>query len=275
MFYALVFRWGTFHAPAWLMLALWMLEQFVMTLVEVSVEGSRVAYSAHAAGFFFGGSVAFLLRATGIDSQLERASERAADQSRPGWTEHPLYVKAMDLRDRGDHAGAANALTQLVLLAPSHVVGRQELLEHGLARHDTQSIDLALPYLIDFYHRTHADERLCGIYRELRRARPEYGLTDQELLRIATAAGRRQRSEIVIAAVTELLEQHPHSAAQPRALWIAAEAQARNGSTELQLDTLKRIVERFPDHACATLAREQLAREQLAREQLGRVEAVV
>jgi hypothetical protein len=41
---------------------------------------------------------------------------------------------------------------------------------------------------------------------------------------------------------------------------LAAEVQGRSGSRDLQRDTLQRIADSFPDHACAKLARDELVR---------------
>src|SRR5262249_51878812 len=45
-------RWGTFHAPAYVMLPLWFLEQLMWGLA--SMGGDAVAYWAHVGGFVFG-----------------------------------------------------------------------------------------------------------------------------------------------------------------------------------------------------------------------------
>lgn len=252
-------RVGTFQAPAWALLLLWMLEQFVMTYVEAAA-GTPVAYSAHAAGFMFGAVVAFLLRKTGVDLQLDEASERIADAEREVWSEHALYLEATELRSSGKPNEAVQALTELLSEVPDHIPGCEALFELGLARNDVRAIDLSLPCLIDSYHRQHAHERLCELARELRAEQPSYGLTDQELLRVASAAAHVGDGSVVIHAVTELMEQHPESVLVPRALWVAAETQGRLGAPEHQRETLGHILQRFPKHACATLARDQLGR---------------
>ena len=60
----------------------------------------------------------------------------------------------------------------------------------------------------------------------------------------------------------ELIEQYPQSALMPRALLLAAKAQAELGAEDLQRKTLERLVRAFPDHACATLAHDELRRQE-------------
>jgi membrane associated rhomboid family serine protease len=264
MFYVYILfikpRWGTFRVPTWFVLGLWMAQQLVMTVFEARA-GSAVAYSAHAAGFAFGVIVALLLRATGVDEALDRASARAAEG--PTWEAHPSYLRAMEACDRQDHETARTLLHDLLKESPEHANGHEMLLdmyfEGKTADDDLFDVDLALPFLIDHYHKTRLDEPLVALYRRLRHQLPAYGLTDQELLRVATAAHHGKESVLVIAAVTEMMTEHPASTALARAMLLAAEVQGRSGAPDLQRDTLQRIVDQFPEHACAKLARDELA----------------
>ena len=259
--YFLIIKVAKFRVPAWVMLGLWLAEQVSMTIVEARA-GSPVAYSAHAAGFAFGAIVALTLRATGADEALDHASAQAAEG--PGWEAHPGYVRALGARDRNDDEAARGFLHVLLKDTPDHAGGHEMLLDlyfdQRPASADLFDVDLSVPFLIDHYQRAGMDEALIAVYRRLRHEVPTYGLTDQELLRVATAAHRRKENALVVTAVTEMMTEHPASTALPRALLLAAEVQARSGAPELQRDTLQRIAEKFPEHACAKLAREELAR---------------
>lgn len=255
-------RWGTFAAPTWVVLGLWLLEQVAMTFLE-AMAGSSVAYSAHAAGFAYGALVALVLRASGTDAALDHASERQSEGA--AWSEHPTYVVAMEARDRLDHAEARRLLLELVRTQPDHVAAQEALLDLQLdgaaGQAELADVDLCAPPLIEHYHRAGRHEALVALYRRLRKALPSYGLADHELLRVATAAQHRTESALVITAVTELMACHPASPLLPRALLLAAEAQRRSGARELQRGTLERIARCFPEHACAKVARDELARQ--------------
>jgi membrane associated rhomboid family serine protease len=254
-------RWGTFRAATWVVLALWLAEQLVMTIVEARA-GTAVAYSAHAAGFAFGAIVALVLRATGVDEALDRASAHAAEGT--AWEAHPGYLRAMDALDQQDYETARTRLHELLKESLDHPGGHEALLDMYFdgktSNTDLYDVDLSLPFLIEHYHKARMDEPLVALYRRLRHAMPAYGLTDQELLRIATAAHHRKENALVVTAVTELMTEHPASTALPRAMLLAAEVQARAGSSDLQRDTLQRIADKYPEHACARLARDELAR---------------
>lgn len=251
-------RWGTFRASTWVVMALWIADQLLMAYVEVSGGHAQVAHSAHAGGFLFGALVALLLRRLGVDHQLDAASEQAAEAGSDVWTEHPLYLKAMELRDKADDATATERLIQLLAEQPKHLGAREALFDLGVAHRDLRAIDLGLPFLIDHYAQKQDHRTLLRLLHELRQAVPNYGLTDQELLRFATAAQKTEDGALAIRLVGELLQHYPGSSFAPRALWVAAEVQGRLGAAELQRQTLGRIVQSFPEHACARLAREQL-----------------
>jgi len=265
LFYAYILvikpRWGTFRAPTGFVLGLWLAEQIVMTIVEAHA-GSSVAYSAHAAGFAFGAIVALVLRATGVDEALDRASAQAAEG--PAWEAHPGYLRAMDALDRQDYETARTRLHDLLKESIDHPGGHEVLLDMCFDGKTTSTdlfdVDLSLPFLIEHYHKARLDEPLVALYRRLRHLMPAYGLTDQELLRVATAAHHRKENALVVTAVSEMMTEHPASTALPRAMLLAAEVQARTGSIDLQRDTLQRISDKFPEHACAKLARDELAR---------------
>jgi membrane associated rhomboid family serine protease len=67
-FYVWGFRFGTFEAPAYLMLPLWLVVQIFFAALP-QLDG--VAYWAHLGGFAFGAALAGLLRVTGADERLD------------------------------------------------------------------------------------------------------------------------------------------------------------------------------------------------------------
>jgi membrane associated rhomboid family serine protease len=252
-------RHGTFLASAWLVAAFWLAEQLVWALVEAKGGGGGVAFSAHVGGFLFGSVVAALLMFVGVDQQLDEAVERAADEATVAFKEDPLYLEAMERLDRGDEPGARERLVTLIAEQPRHVGAREALFNLGTRTRDLELLDYSVRFLLEDYARRNAYEAAVELFRQLRIAMPDYGLTDRELLHVASSAKHEQRPQAAIAAITELIQQHPDSRALPRALLVAAEVQQHYGAHDHQRDTLERIVQRFPDHACATVARDRLA----------------
>jgi membrane associated rhomboid family serine protease len=75
-FYWLGIFFGTFHAPAWLMLPLWFAnELFTASLMDATHPGgggAGVAYWAHVGGFGFGVAAALAVRFLGIEARLSK-----------------------------------------------------------------------------------------------------------------------------------------------------------------------------------------------------------
>jgi len=99
-FYWLGIFFGTFSAPAWLMLPLWFANEFfaasIMDAFNPSGGGGGVAYWAHVGGFGFGVLVALGIRYSGIEARL---SQRMDSE----WTcDHDsVHAEAMAARAEG------------------------------------------------------------------------------------------------------------------------------------------------------------------------------
>jgi membrane associated rhomboid family serine protease len=75
-FYWLGFFFGTFSAPAWLMLPLWFVNElftaYLMDAINPAGSGGGVAYWAHVGGFGFGVTAALAIRFSGIEERLSK-----------------------------------------------------------------------------------------------------------------------------------------------------------------------------------------------------------
>lgn len=87
--YWLGFFWGTFSAPAWLLLPFWFAGELATArLLDVAGTSDGVAYWAHVGGFSFGVLAAGLLRLSGVDARLV-AKDLQREASRAGAIEPP------------------------------------------------------------------------------------------------------------------------------------------------------------------------------------------
>lgn len=104
-FYVLfLIRGGTFTAPAWFMLGLWLLQQlFYASLVS---EGAGVAYAAHAGGFLAGAVAAFAIKRLGVEEKVVSP----AIEKEISLTQHPALEEGMALLVRGELEAAREAL---------------------------------------------------------------------------------------------------------------------------------------------------------------------
>lgn len=112
-FYVLfLIRGGTFTAPAWFMLGLWLLQQlFYASLVG---EGAGVAYAAHAGGFLAGAVAAFAIRRMGVEEKVVNP----AIEKEISLSQRPALEEGMALLVRGELEAAREALGKALAEEP-------------------------------------------------------------------------------------------------------------------------------------------------------------
>jgi membrane associated rhomboid family serine protease len=121
---------GTFKAPAWLMLPMWLLGQYLSAKLMDSFSsygdgggGGGVAYWAHIWGFLFGVGLAFLVKYLKVEEKYVtpkiEAETSFVDKGRVA------YEEAMELFNNGDSQNGFIKLKE----AASHSPGDQEIVE--------------------------------------------------------------------------------------------------------------------------------------------------
>ena len=92
-FYWFFILWGTFEAPAWLMLPLWLAMEVVsgrqMDVTYPGLGGGGVAHWAHVWGFIFGMAVAWGLSVSGLDQRLTEREIAGSSAAPTPWQPTP------------------------------------------------------------------------------------------------------------------------------------------------------------------------------------------
>lgn len=104
----LVFR-GTFDAPAWLMLPLWLLQQFFFASLDTGGRGG-VAYWAHIGGFAFGAVVALGIKKLRVEEKFIAP----AIEAQISISQHPALDEGMRLMAQGFFADARVELAKVL-----------------------------------------------------------------------------------------------------------------------------------------------------------------
>jgi len=106
---------GTFDAPAWLMLPLWLGEQVAMAVL-IGAKVSGIAYWAHIGGFVFGVGGALWIRSSGV---IERyVQPRLGEKTSTAVMERPGLDRALVAQSEGRHADAYELLTEEIKTHP-------------------------------------------------------------------------------------------------------------------------------------------------------------
>jgi membrane associated rhomboid family serine protease len=104
-FYMYWIHWGTFYAPAWVMLPLWLLSQFFYAFMYG--EGSPVAFWAHVGGFLFGAVAALFIKLTLLEEAFLAPS---IEQKTTLFAQSPQVNSALRHIDGGHYQEALRSL---------------------------------------------------------------------------------------------------------------------------------------------------------------------
>jgi membrane associated rhomboid family serine protease len=158
-FFFIFIRPGTFSAPAWLMLPLWLLREIfagsLMNVVYKEYGGGGVAHWAHVWGFAFGAGVAFLIKHFNIEGKyVSKKIEKQTSYVNKGYT---IYEEAQQLLVGGDKENAFIKLKEAAGQSP----GDQEIVETLW----NTGVDLykeheALPFLVRLIEKNVRDKQM-------------------------------------------------------------------------------------------------------------------
>jgi membrane associated rhomboid family serine protease len=112
--FGLIFR-GTFDAPAWIMLPLWLLQNMFFASLDTEGRGG-VAYWAHIGGFAFGAAVAFAIKSMRVEEKYIAPRIEAQISV----SQHPALDAGMDLMHKGSFPGARERLAEVLAAEPRH-----------------------------------------------------------------------------------------------------------------------------------------------------------
>ena len=115
-------RTGTFFAPAYIVLPLWLLQQFLMASFDDGSEGG-VAVWAHIGGFVFGAAVATVIKLT----RFEEKFIAPAIEKKVSLEQNPLFLKGMQFSENKDYPGALICLQKVVRQDPNHYEAYMEM----------------------------------------------------------------------------------------------------------------------------------------------------
>ena len=151
-FYWFIFLVGTFSAPAWIMLVLWLAEQMFLASV-VQLEGG-VAYLAHIGGFAFGLVAAIVIGAFRIEEKYIHPKIEA----KVSITQHPRLEEGIDLVAKGQLESARRAFAEVLHADPrqvdAHVAMWRSYLAEGLPQRGVAHVERAIEEQL---HRGDAD----------------------------------------------------------------------------------------------------------------------
>lgn len=210
-FYLIFIRWGTFQAPAYIMLPLW----FAQQLLYANVSGeSEVAFHAHIGGFIFGAVVALAMKYSGIEEKyLAPAIEKKVSLA-----QNPMYLEAIEKSEKGDFANALLLLERVVRQEPNHVDAFMEMKRIAEIKHDEALIARYTGGVLDALVRTREAELLHTIYAQYLERPDHESLPAKTLYNLGGYYEAENEFTPALRAYEELAARHPSDPLTMKAL---------------------------------------------------------
>ena len=181
-FYMFWVHWGTFLAPAWVMLPLWLMSQFFFAFVHG--ENSPVAFWAHVGGFLFGALVGLFIKLTLVEEAFLAPS---IEQKTTLFAQSPAVTAALHHLDAARPQEALHSLQTALQQNPDDV----DALDLAARAQLTLGDEYAAAEIYARKIRSHLKRRerdlAVGAYAELQATRQEMPLTARDLLALAPA----------------------------------------------------------------------------------------
>jgi membrane associated rhomboid family serine protease len=210
-FYWLFFFRGTFHAPAWVMLPLWLLQQLFMA--RTGTEGG-VAVWAHIGGFGLGAVVATIVMLT----DLEKKVLAPAVKKKTTWASPPQLTAVLEKLDRGNVDGAIKDLEAILRAKPDDIDARVSLIDARTRKGDHAAAGKDSARLVGAYLKARDMVGAIAAAKEHRQAFPNVPLLPRDQLALAADCEKRTDYQEAATRYQEAIAAGPDDPLAPKAL---------------------------------------------------------
>jgi membrane associated rhomboid family serine protease len=179
-----LFGWwyrGTFKAPAYIMLPLWLAQQFFYAMLDQD-GSSGVAFWAHIGGFGFGALFAFGMKRF----QIEERFIAPKIEKKVGLAQHPDFLRAMNLTEQENYPDALILLHRVVRDDPNHLEAYLEMRRIAELNKDATSYNKFSTAIFDILLRTHDWDLLLDLYQQYQNSPFRQPLPAKSLLGLGT-----------------------------------------------------------------------------------------
>jgi membrane associated rhomboid family serine protease len=209
-------RMGSFQAPAFVMLPLWLLQQIVYVAIMKGESG--VAFWAHIGGFIFGALFALLIKTLEVEEKyIAPGIERKVSI-----VQNPLFLKAITLSDAGDYPNALLMLQSVVKKDPNHLDAYLEMRRIVQINKDAANYTRYSGAIFDILIRMHDWDFLIDLYNQFQESPLKHVLPAKTLLSLASRFEETQDYTNATRLYEELVENYPDDAIAMKAWSVLA-----------------------------------------------------
>ena len=153
-----------FFLPAFVVLPLWFVAQFILSAGESS--GAGTAFSAHVGGFVWGFCLALLVKV----SRFEEKFVAPVVEKQTTWKADERLVRAIAAHDKGDLAGARRDVAALLAASPNDVDALRFAADAAREAGDDRAFDGYATRLLNRYAQEKQTDLASDLIREFRDA---------------------------------------------------------------------------------------------------------
>lgn len=251
LFFGFRIKQGTFHAPAYLMLPLWLLQQLfeAYKMSHMAPEGGGVAVWAHIGGFIFGAVVALVIKYSGFeDKVLAPAIDRKTNLVDQDYAEGSRKLR------EGDINGAIMDLRKSILKDPDNAIVHSDLCKAYFEAGKDRAARLEFNRTIRIFCEQGLDDNAVEEFVEISERYPDARLEVERHNAIAGTLVSEERYDEGALAYRRLFDRYGEEEDPPSA---ELAADALNRHADLCLDFLDRpgdaaaaytmLLKTFPD----------------------------
>lgn len=233
------FLYGTFQAPAWLMLPLCFANELLQaSLMHAMDVTDGIAYWAHVGGFLFGVGSVGLVRVLGVE---ERFIHSAIERKVTVATANPALERAMEAREQGDLEQAWALLREEAERSPDDIDVSIALWDAAVARQVPEEAAPALATAIRKCAGQGDLDLAIGYWTELNNLVPTALVDPGTLLRMVPSLREQMQDERAVRALRHSVD--PANSGLSAGLALRAFEEARDLDPPTALRAARRVLE--------------------------------
>jgi tetratricopeptide (TPR) repeat protein len=244
-FYWYWIHFGTFLAPAWVMLPLWLLTQVFEALLYG--ETTPIAFTAHIGGFFFGATIAIFLKFTLVE---EAFLAPAIDEKTNLFSQHREVEQALKLIEAGRHQESVRHLLTALRDEPNDVDALHVLAQSYTATSRPADAAKAWQRKLKIHLKRRETDLAAQTYFEMKEANHDIQLPPRESLSIAAALVQGAHLQDAIALYQQVITSSAEPVFKLKASIALADLYIKDFKGHLALDVLQSVTplaESLPD----------------------------
>jgi membrane associated rhomboid family serine protease len=194
---------GTFDAPAYLVLPLWLAQQYFNA---ISATSSGVAFWSHVGGFLFGVAFAVIIKLSRVE---ERFISPSIEDQITLYKTHPLFEKALAEFSAGNLEEAKFILQNILKDEPDDVSAMNKMFEIHVEERDAEALQKMGSKLLTLSLKDNDLDHAVVVFQGMKADQSQIYPEPQPLFNLAVALEKEKRTDYAFWLYEELAKVYP------------------------------------------------------------------